>query len=193
MSPDRSPEHTECPGCARLRRELDVVFARIAVLEAQVRELLAPLQHHSSNSSTPPSASLLNPPKPVAKPLTGQLPRAVLEANLEALAEDFRAALKRGSGCADPKDSAFRDNLLMLDPALWLFAAIDAANNHAERIVRTGVLWRKGAFGYQSESCCQFVQRVLTVVQTLSLPKRSVLNFREESVVAHRAGTPAQA
>ena len=49
----------------------------------------------------------------------------------------------------------FCDNLLALYPALWLFAAIDGVeptNNHAERILRMGVLWRKNAFGCQSEA-----------------------------------------
>ena len=125
-----------------------------------------------------------------------EIARAVLVANLEPLVEELRAALERGSGCADHKVSAFCDNLLTLYPALWLFAAIagvEPTNNHAERILRMGVLWRKNAFGCHSESGCRFVERVLTVVQTLRLQKRSVLNFLEESVVAHRAGTQAPA
>ncbi len=64
----------ECPGCIKLRRELDVALARIAVLEAQVQELLVQLQRNSSNSSTPPSANPLDAPKPVGKPPTGRKP-----------------------------------------------------------------------------------------------------------------------
>lgn len=74
MSAEGSPESTECPGCVRLRRELDVALARIVVLKAQVRELLAQLQRNSSNRSTPPSANPLNPPKPVGKPPSGRRP-----------------------------------------------------------------------------------------------------------------------
>ena len=105
-------------------------------------------------------------------------------------------ALERGSGCADPKVSAFCDNLLTLDPALWLFAGVEGVeptNNHAERILRMGVLWRKNAFSCQSESGCRFVERILTVVQTLRLQKRSVLDFLVESVIAHRTGSPTSA
>ena len=65
---------TECPECARLRRELDAALARIAVLEDQGRELLAQLQRNSSNSSTPPSANPLGAPKPVVKTPTGRKP-----------------------------------------------------------------------------------------------------------------------
>ena len=92
--------------------------------------------------------------------------------------------------------TAFCDNLLRLYPALWLFAGIDGVeptNNHAERVLRMGMLWRKNAFGCQSESGCRFVERILTVVQTLRLQKQSVLDFLEESVIAYPIGTLAPA
>ncbi len=124
------------------------------------------------------------------------LTREALMAKLEPLVDELRVALERGSGCADRKVSAFCDNLLALYPALWLFAGVEGVeptNNHAERILRMGVLWRKNAFGCHSESGCRFVERILTVVQTLRLQKRSVLDFLVESVIAHRAGVPAPA
>jgi len=126
----------------------------------------------------------------------GLIDRPALGTQLGPLVEELRVALERGSGCADPKVMAFCDNLLTLYPALWLFAGVEGVeptNNHAERILRMGVLWRKNAFGCHSESGCRFVERILTVVQTLRLQKRSVLDFLEESVIAHRSGTPAPA
>ena len=126
----------------------------------------------------------------------GLLDRHRFREQLEAPVEELRATLERGSGCADAKVVAFCDNLLALYPALWLFAGVDGVeptNNHAERVLRMGVLWRKNAFGCHSESGCRFVERILTVVQTLRLQKRSVLNFLEESVVAYRLGTPSPA
>jgi len=69
---------------------------------------------------------------------------------------------------------------------------VEETNNHAERVLRTGVLWRKNSFGCDGESGCRFVERILTMVQTLQVQKRSVLTFLEESVAAHRlevAGT----
>src|SRR4051812_16621636 len=65
---------TECPECIRLRRELDAALARIAALEARVRELLAQVGRNSSNSSTPPSADPPGAPKPVVKTPTGRKP-----------------------------------------------------------------------------------------------------------------------
>ena len=64
----------ECPGCLKLRRELDVALARIAELEAQVQELRLQLERNSSNCSTPPSANPPGAPKPVVKPPTGRKP-----------------------------------------------------------------------------------------------------------------------
>src|SRR5664279_4533840 len=74
MAPDGSAPPTNCPECVRLRRELDAALARIAVLEAQVRKLLAQLKRNSSNSSTPPSADPPGAPKPVVKTPTGRKP-----------------------------------------------------------------------------------------------------------------------
>jgi transposase len=125
-----------------------------------------------------------------------RLDRETLGAKLEPLIEELREALEQGSGCADGKVVAFCDNLLTLYPALWLFAGVEGVeptNNHAERVLRQGVLWRKNAFGCHSESGCRFVERILTVVQTLRLQKRSVLDFLEESVMAHRLGIPTPA
>jgi transposase len=126
----------------------------------------------------------------------GLIDRQAFATQLEPAVEELRLALERGSGCADHKVTAFCDNLLTLYPALWLFAGIDGVeptNNHAERVLRMGVLWRKNAFGCQSESGCRFVERVLTVVQTLRLQKRSVLDFLEQSLIAHRMGSLAPA
>jgi transposase len=126
----------------------------------------------------------------------GLIDRPTLGTQLGPVIEELRLALERGSGCADPKAVAFCDNLLTLYPALWLFAGVEGVeptNNHAERILRLGVLWRKNAFGRHSESGCRFVERILTAVQTLRLQKRSVLDFLEESVIAHRSGTPSPA
>jgi transposase len=123
-----------------------------------------------------------------------QIDRAALQAALDPIARDLRAALERGCGCADAKAATFCENLLALYPALWLFAGregVEPTNNHAERILRGGVLWRKNAFGSHSESGCRFTERMLTVVQTLRLRHRSVLGYLEQAIAAHRRGEPA--
>lgn len=124
----------------------------------------------------------------------GELDRAGLQARLDPIARELQEVLEQGCGCADSKAASFCVNVLALYPALWLFAAIEGVeptNNHAERILRLGVLWRKNAFGSHSAAGCRFVERMLTVVQTLRLQKRPVLDYLHRAIVAHRSGLPA--
>jgi transposase len=124
----------------------------------------------------------------------GELDRPSLKARLDSTARELQGVLEQGRSCADSKAATFCVNLLTLYPALWLFAMIEGVeptNNHAERILRLGVLWRKNAFGCHSPAGCRFVERMLTVVQTLRLQKRPVLDYLHRAIVAHRAGLPA--
>ena len=126
----------------------------------------------------------------------GRIDRPALQRQMGPAVGELLAALGRGSGCADARVRAFCDNLVKLYPALWLFAGVDGVeptNNHAERVLRAGVLWRKNSFGSHSESGCRFAERILTVVQTLRLQKRPVLDFLEKSLIAHRSGTAGPA
>jgi transposase len=124
----------------------------------------------------------------------GELDRPGLQARLDPIVRELQGALEQGCSCADSKAANFCANVLALYPALWLFAAIEGVeptNNHAERVLRLGVLWRKNAFGCHSAAGCRFVERMLTVVQTLRLQKRPVLDYLYRSILAHRAGVPA--
>jgi transposase len=124
----------------------------------------------------------------------GELDRPGLQARLDSIARELQGVLEQGCSCADSKAATFCANLLALYPALWLFAAIEGVeptNNHVERILRLGVLWRKNAFGCHSAAGCRFVERMLTVVQTLQLQNRPVLDYLYRAIVAHRSGLPA--
>lgn len=124
----------------------------------------------------------------------GELDRAGLHARVEPMARELQGVLEQGRSCADSKAATFCANLLALYPALWLFTVLEGVeptNNHVERILRLGVLWRKNAFGCHSPAGCRFVERMLTVVQTLRLQKRPVLDYLYRAIVAHRAGLPA--
>jgi transposase len=110
------------------------------------------------------------------------------------LARRLERALLAGRRCADPPTATLCDNLLALWPALWTFVleeGVEPTNNHAERMLRRGVLWRKRSFGSQSAAGCRFVERMLTVVQTLRLQRRPVLNYLHDAITAHRAALPA--
>jgi transposase len=79
-----------------------------------------------------------------------------------------------------------------LGPALWTFVSIEGiepTNNFAERILRQGVLWRKCSFGTDSPNGSRFVERILTVVTTLRLQKRNVLDYLTAACEAALHGT----
>jgi transposase len=120
-----------------------------------------------------------------------QLRRALLP-----IRRRLRQVLNWGLGCGDARAATFCRNLLKLGPALWTFARVDGVeptNNHAERVLRPAVLWRKNSFGCSGEGGCRFVERMLSVVQTLRLQGRGVLEFLFQTLTAHRAGLPLPA
>jgi transposase len=124
----------------------------------------------------------------------GTFGRRALQNHLDAEAREFERLLEAGCGCADAKAAAFCANVLELLPAVWRFVVTEGiapTNNHAERLLRRGVLWRKNAFGCHSDGGCRFVERILTAVQTLRLQGRPVLPYLREAVVAHRKGHKA--
>ena len=124
----------------------------------------------------------------------GQLSRRQLQSKLEPIRNDMWKWLEEGTSCPETKTATFCSNLLDIEPALWTFlhrSGVDPTNNHIERLVRSAVLWRKIAFGCQSDKGCRFVERILTVVGTLRLQRRPVLDFLENSLRAHREARQA--
>jgi hypothetical protein len=74
---------------------------------------------------------------------------------------------------------------------LWLFVTtvgVEPTNNAAERALRPAVLWRKSSYGAQSEAGSLFVCRMLTVVTTLRLQQRNVLEYLTQACQAKRQG-----
>jgi transposase len=124
----------------------------------------------------------------------GDLSRRQLQDKLNPVRRDMQTWLEEGTRCTETKTATFCQNLLNLEPALWTFlnhSGVDPTNNLIERLVRSAVLWRKIAFGSQSPNGCRFVERILTVVGTLRLQERPVLDFLENSLRAHRDGRRA--
>jgi transposase len=124
----------------------------------------------------------------------GGLSRDQLQREISLVRQTLREWLEFGCACKDRKAAAFCANILAVEPALWTFTrkeGVEPTNNHIERLLRLGVLWRKNAFGCHSEAGCRFVERILTVVQTLRLQKRSTLDFLYQSLLAHRSAQKA--
>ncbi len=121
----------------------------------------------------------------------GGMGRRQLQQEMADWRQDLHDQLRQGCACADTQAAAFCENLLAVEPALWTFvdqANVEPTNNHIERMLRSGVLWRKNAFGCHSAAGCRFVERILTTVQTLRLQKRPVLEFLHQALLAHRHG-----
>jgi transposase len=82
-------------------------------------------------------------------------------------------------------------NLLKLFDSLWLFVreeGVEPTNNAAERAIRPAVIWRRTSFGSDSAAGSEFVSRLLTVVSSLHLQERNILDFLVESISAARSG-----
>jgi len=113
---------------------------------------------------------------------------------LRAIRPDVQSLLRRGLRCRCAATRGTCRELLAWEPSLWTFAfveGVEPTNNHAERVLRRAVLWRKGSLGSSSDGGCRFVERILTVVQTLRLQGRPVLTYLYEALCAHRQRLPA--
>lgn len=125
----------------------------------------------------------------------GRRGRRWLKGQIEGwLRAEVRSLLQQGVGCGCARTAGVCAEILKLEPALWAFArheGVAPTNNAAERALRPAVIKRKRSFGCHSEAGCRFVERLLSVSQTLRLRQRPVLDYLVEALVAHRHGLPA--
>ena len=124
----------------------------------------------------------------------GKLSREGLQMWMDPLRRSFEALLKRAAASGYAGLSGSCADVLKHREALWTFVdveGVDPTNNLAERDLRELVIWRKRCFGSQSLRGLRFVERMMTVVQTLRKRGRGVLDFLEHTVAASFAGMPA--
>lgn len=122
----------------------------------------------------------------------GGCPRAELQKRLTPVRSRLTRILVEGELGDAARVARFCTNLIAWEESLWRFLAVDGVeptNNHMERLLRRAVLWRRRSFGCWSAEGCRYVARILTVVQTLRLQKRNVLDFLRQTVTAHRHGS----
>ena len=113
----------------------------------------------------------------------GTLKRSTFQAYVRPLRAEVCDLLRKGAACTDEKLSGMCREILKLEVAMWTFvrvAGVEPTNNHAERELRHAVIWRKTSFGTQSDAGTTFVERILTVVGSLRLQRRSVLDYLAE-------------
>src|SRR5262245_3809980 len=119
--------------------------------------------------------------------------RAELSERVLPLVDDFAAALAAGLRCRDARTRRYCARLEADQFGLWTFVeaeGVEPTNNHAERVLRRAVLWRRRSFGCHSAGGCRFVERLLTVATSLRLQGRNVVNYLGASIAAYRAGQP---
>jgi transposase len=84
-------------------------------------------------------------------------------------------------------------NLLKAWPALWTFASHDEVaptNNHAERALRSAVIYRKLSLGSQSESGERRTAKLLSAHTTCRLQRRSLFAYLTDTLDAHARDDP---
>jgi len=119
--------------------------------------------------------------------------RKSLRRGIFPLRRRMRKMLKSGAECGQKKTVGLCRGLLKREEALWRFVdtpGVEPTNNLAERMLRPAVIWRKKSFGSHSLGGCRYVERMLSVIQTLRLRGVNVLDYLSAAVKAHRGGLP---
>jgi transposase len=122
--------------------------------------------------------------------------RRDLKLAIRALRHELKPILRTYSGKA-PRYKYTRGmarNLLKVWPALWTFAdhkGVQPTNNHAERALRSAVIYRKLSLGTQSHGGERRIERLLSAHTTCRLQHRSLHAYLIDAIDAHTRGDPA--
>jgi transposase len=122
----------------------------------------------------------------------GDISRAQLHRETELLKVCVENLLARGVALQLVGVSGSCRDMLAHREALWTFIdinGVEPTNNHAERELRGFVLWRKKAFGSQSDRGTQYAERVMTAVHTLRKQNRNILSYLTAVCQAALTGT----
>lgn len=119
-----------------------------------------------------------------------------LREQLRPLRERIQALLEQGARGRHERTANFCSGLLEEYDALWTFCDVDdieipLTNNAAERALRHAVLMRRIQGGTQSEQGNRWVERILSVRETLRLQDRPVLDYLTRAATAAHHGQPA--
>jgi transposase len=75
--------------------------------------------------------------------------------------------------------------------SLWVFleqAGVSPTNNHAERMLRFAVCWRKRSYGNVSDKGCRWTERILSVRQTCRLKNTKTFPVLVNAIDSHFKG-----
>jgi len=124
----------------------------------------------------------------------GTLDRVLFQLWMAPVETEILRLLRLAAALDRSKTAGMAHQILKLEPALFTFVRVEGVeptNNHGERTIRPGAMWRRTSFGTQSEAGSRFVERILTAVTTLRLQKRDVLEFLTAAHAARLEGKPA--
>jgi transposase len=121
--------------------------------------------------------------------------RRALKRTIRQLQREFKPIARQHAGKA-PRYKRCRGlarNLLKAWPALWTFAkhpGLEPTNNHAERALRSAVIYRKLSLGSQTPDGETRTARLLTAHTTCRLQRRSLHAYLIDAIGAHSRGHP---
>jgi transposase len=119
-----------------------------------------------------------------------------LRRELAPLREHIQELLEQGARGRHQPTANFCQGLLDERDALWTFCDVEnieipLTNNAAERALRHAVIMRRIQQGTQSEQGNRWVERILSIRETLRLQDRPVLDYLIRAATAARHGQPA--
>jgi transposase len=122
----------------------------------------------------------------------GTISRRTFRRQMQPIRQRVDALLLRGYFNA--LTHGFCKELVEHSKHLWTFIDVEGVqptNNAAEQALRHAVIWRKLSFGTQSRSGSQFVERMLTVIETCRCQRRNVYSWLVDAVQAQFNQQPA--
>jgi len=105
------------------------------------------------------------------------------------LGDGIRFWLTQGTSCSSRRTAGTCRRILKVEESLWTFQRVEGVeptNNAAERVLRHAVCLRKTSHGTASRSGSEFLERMLTTVETCRSQKRNPLDFLIDAITAYR-------
>lgn len=118
----------------------------------------------------------------------GGLTRNGLQRKMKPIRDEVEAQLQAAWMTPGSAVAGSAATILKVKEALWPFVTVEGVeptNNLSERTLRPGVIWRKLCFGTKSERGGQFVERILTVRETLRRQGRNALTYLTDAIEAY--------
>ncbi len=121
----------------------------------------------------------------------GTLKRSSLKTLVSPIRQRIRSLLDEGVALDLKGVSGMCRKMIEVHPAFYTFVRVEGVqptNNRAERRQRHPAMWRRVSFGTWSRRGSEYVERILTVVATLRIQKRSIFSYLGDAARAALEG-----